>query len=152
MFLRVRKNSSVPVSRQIADQVRALCSSGTLRPGDRVPSVRELAESLAVNPNTVLRVYERLTAEGLLERRHGSGTFVSENGPLAAQREHHGQLVRELRGVLRQAVMLGLDDAAIAEICRQAVAAERRDMAGGQGAGSGDQGSGSGTSSGDSAS
>ena len=60
MFIRVEPSSGVPVTGQIADQVRTHCASGTLRPGDRLPSVRELARQLAVNPNTVLRVYERL--------------------------------------------------------------------------------------------
>ena len=67
----------MPISRQIADQIAALCVSGGLRPGERLPSVRELARELAVNQNTVLRVYERLCGEGLLEMRHGQGTFVA---------------------------------------------------------------------------
>jgi GntR family transcriptional regulator len=80
----------MPITRQIAAQIRAQCASGTLQRGQRLPSVRALAAELAVNQNTILRVYERLTAEGLLLRRHGDGTFVADrvpSGQMTAQRE-----------------------------------------------------------------
>jgi GntR family transcriptional regulator len=108
MFVRIEKGSAVPISRQIADQVATLCASGLLRPGERLPSVRELARELAVNQNTILRVYERLCGEGLLEMRHGQGTFVAaraKRGQLAVQRE---RIVDELRQIARQALGLGL--------------------------------------------
>jgi len=108
MFVRIEKGSAMPISRQIADQVATLCASGQLRPGERLPSVRELARELAVNQNTVLRVYERLCGEGLLEMRHGQGTFVSaraKRGQLAVHRE---RIVDELRQLARQALGLGL--------------------------------------------
>ena len=78
MFIRIEASSGVPIWRQIADQIRAQCATKALVPGDCLPSVRVLAQQLAVNQNTILKVYERLTAEGLLERRHGSGTYVAE--------------------------------------------------------------------------
>jgi len=90
MFIRVETTSGVPISRQVADQVRSHCAAGTLAPGDRLPSVRQLARNLAVNQNTILHVYERLATEGLLERRQGDGTYVAERlprGRAAAQRE-----------------------------------------------------------------
>jgi GntR family transcriptional regulator len=108
MFLRIEKGSAVPISRQIAEQIATLCASGSLRPGERLPSVRELARELAVNQNTILRVYDRLVGEGLLEMRHGQGTFVAaraKHGQLAVHRE---RLVDELRQIARQGVGLGL--------------------------------------------
>jgi GntR family transcriptional regulator len=108
MFLRVEKGSAVPVSRQIADQIAALCASGSLRPGERLPSVRELARELAVNQNTVLRVYERLTGEGVLEMRHGQGTFVSPHASSAGTAAHRARLLEELRQIARQGVGLGM--------------------------------------------
>ena len=81
MRIRVETSSGMPITRQIAAQIRAQCASRALKPGDRLPSVRALAAELAVNQNTILRVYERLTAEGLLERRHGDGTFVADRVP-----------------------------------------------------------------------
>ena len=77
MLIRIEKGSAVPISSQIAEQIAMLCASGKLAPGDRLPSVRELAREVAVNQNTILRVYERLVRDGLLEMRHGQGTFVA---------------------------------------------------------------------------
>lgn len=95
--------------RQIADQIRAHCASGSLKPGDRLPSVRELSQRLAINQNTVHRVYERLTAEGFLERRHGDGTYVAERlptGQMKAQREVMAQLLEQL---VQRAQMLNIE-------------------------------------------
>ena len=108
MFLRIEKGSAVPISRQIADQIATLCASGGVQPGERMPSVRELARELAVNQNTVLRVYERLCGEGLLEMRHGQGTFVAGRLRKAGMATHRARLVDELRQIARQAVGLGL--------------------------------------------
>ncbi len=110
MLVRVEKGSSVPISRQIADQVRAQCLSGRLKPGAQIPSVRQLARDLAVNQNTVLRVYERLTAEKLLEMRHGEGTFVSSELPTDQLPEQRTQFFDELTQLVRQGRMLGIDD------------------------------------------
>src|SRR5215510_10856872 len=101
MFLRIEKGSAVPISRQIADQIASLCASGTLSPGERLPSVRELARELAVNQNTVLRVYERLCGEGLLEMRHGQGTFVATPAANHDLTAHRRRLVDELRQIAR---------------------------------------------------
>jgi GntR family transcriptional regulator len=121
MFLRIEKGSAVPISRQIAEQIATLCASGSLRPGERLPSVRELSRELAVNQNTILRVYERLVGEGLLEMRHGQGTFVAaraKRGQLAVHRE---RLVDELRQVARQAVGLGLSTDEVHELLAEAL-------------------------------
>ena len=78
-------------------------------PGDRLPSVRQLAQQLAVNQNTILRVYERLTVEGLLERKHGDGTYVADRlpaGRLKAQRE---VLSREAQRLAQHATQLGVE-------------------------------------------
>ncbi|MEM9353776.1 MAG: GntR family transcriptional regulator [Planctomycetota bacterium] len=109
MLLRIEKGSAVPVSRQIAEQVATLCTSGKLRPGDKLPSVRELARELAVNQNTVLRVYDRLAREGLLDIRHGQGTFVSEDARSKGLPAHRARLQDELRQIVRQGLSLGLN-------------------------------------------
>jgi GntR family transcriptional regulator len=108
MFLRVETSSGVPITRQIADQIRSYSVSGVLAPGDRLPSVRQLAKELAVNQNTILHVYERLTAEGLLERRQGDGTYVSQNlqpGRAKLQRE---LLAGDLDRLAHRAADLGI--------------------------------------------
>jgi GntR family transcriptional regulator len=120
MFLRIEKGSAVPISRQIADQIASLCASGILRPGERLPSVRELARELAVNQNTVLRVYERLSGEGLLDMRHGQGTFVAAPARAGQLSAHRNRLVDELRQVARQAIGLGLSTDEIHELLAEA--------------------------------
>jgi GntR family transcriptional regulator len=108
MFLRIEKGSAVPISRQIAQQVTALCAAGSLSPGDRLPSVRELARDLGVNQNTILRVYERLCGDGLLEMRQGQGTFVASQARANASPGQRKRLIEELRQLARQGISLGL--------------------------------------------
>jgi GntR family transcriptional regulator len=120
MFLRIEKGSAVPISRQIADQIASLCASGGVAPGQRLPSVRELARELAVNQNTVLRVYERLSGEGLLEMRHGQGTFVAGRASKSRQASHRARLVDELRQIARQAIGLGLSRDELHELLAEA--------------------------------
>jgi GntR family transcriptional regulator len=71
-------HSGVPVYRQLVDQVRAGMASGTLAAGDQLPTVRQLAVDLEINPNTVMRAYRELELGGLLETHQGTGTFISE--------------------------------------------------------------------------
>ncbi len=78
--MQIEANSSVPVFRQIADGIRSAVAAGVYRPGDLIPSIRTQAMNLLVNPNTVQRAYEELEREGIIYRRQGLGTFVSERG------------------------------------------------------------------------
>ena len=114
MHIRIERGSAVPISRQIGDQVRAQCVSGVLKEGECLPSVRQVARELAVNVNTVLRVYERLAADGWIEMRHGEGTFVLPRSPVPRTagelREERDQLSREMAAVARRGVLLGLGD------------------------------------------
>lgn len=130
MFIRVETSSGVPVTRQIADQIRAHCAAGTLAPGDRLPSVRQLAKDVLVNQNTVLRVYERLTAEGLLERRQGDGTFVADRLPKGQARAQRDLLSAEVDRLAHRAADLGVPAAELRELLDEAVArvARERDL------------------------
>ena len=71
-------HSGVPVYRQLIDQVRSGMASGSLAAGDQLPTVRQLAVDLEINPNTVLRAYRELELGGLLETHQGTGTFVAD--------------------------------------------------------------------------
>ena len=93
-----------------------MCANQVLKPGDRLPSVRQLAQELAVNQNTILRVYERLTMEGLLERRHGDGTFVADRMPAGQMKKQRDHLTLELRTLVERAQMLGLEKADVYEL------------------------------------
>jgi GntR family transcriptional regulator len=81
----INPNSGVPIYRQIVDQVLALTAGGTLRPGDLLPSVRQVARDAAVNPMTVSKAYSKLETEGVVRRVRGQGMEVlppSQNGSL----------------------------------------------------------------------
>lgn len=112
MYIRIEKGSAVPISRQIADQIRAQCLAGLVQPGYCLPSVRQLAKELVVNVNTIVRVYERLAAEGLVEMRHGEGTYVlppSAATEVAAElKQQREQFWREYESTIRRGLLLGL--------------------------------------------
>ncbi|HST77656.1 MAG TPA: GntR family transcriptional regulator [Verrucomicrobiae bacterium] len=84
--------TGVPVYRQIIDQVRAGMASGALTPGDQLPTVRQLAVDLAINPNTVLRAYRELELGGLLETQQGTGTFITQKKVRRDEAERARQL------------------------------------------------------------
>ena len=78
MKIQLDLKSGVPFYRQIIDQVKSAIATGVLGPGDRLPTVRQLAVDLSVNPNTVSRAYTELELTGLVETHMGSGTFVGQ--------------------------------------------------------------------------
>jgi GntR family transcriptional regulator len=107
--------SGVPTYLQLVQQVRQAVRLGVLRPGDQLPTVKEVVSSLAINPNTVLRAYRELDLEGVAEGRRGVGTFVREQAaPLPADD------VKELRAGLERWVAraraAGLDAEAMAAL------------------------------------
>jgi GntR family transcriptional regulator len=109
--IRVDSTLPTPIWSQIEEGVRYLVASGTLGPGDPLPSVRDLAREQRVNPNTVAKAYQRLAEGGILETRRGEGTFVAERPPAMPAAEK-ARLVRE--GAVRYstlAVNLGLTQA-----------------------------------------
>src|SRR5579863_5759831 len=78
MRFRLDLKSGVPVYRQIIDQVHGARASGAVRPGDQLPTVRQLAVDLAINPNTVVRAYRELELTGALTTHQGTGTFIAD--------------------------------------------------------------------------
>ncbi len=102
MFVRINPASALPIYRQILDQIRYQIASGRLKPGDRLPSIRQLARRLTTNQNTILKVYDQLAGDGLIERRRGDGSFVSNASPVLKRSECR----KRLREVLVQAAVL----------------------------------------------
>jgi len=91
---RLDLESGVPVYRQIIDQVRAGVAAGLLVLGDQLPTVRQLAVDLAINPNTVVRAYRELELGGLLETHQGTGTFIAQKKPVKDRAERDRQLAQ----------------------------------------------------------
>jgi GntR family transcriptional regulator len=114
--LHLAQRSGVPYYVQLMHQVRRAVQLGTLRPGDRLPTVREVVARLALNPNTVLRAYRELEHEGLLAIRVGSGTFVADGAARPIDQPLHGPLREELERWIDGARALGVDDQTLAAI------------------------------------
>ena len=102
----VSPSSGVPIYRQIIDQVNALVVSGRLKPGDALPSIRKLAESLEVNMMTISKAYARLEVDGVLNRMRGVGMVVAEPSVPTSATVKERQA--ELRPLIEQAVLRGM--------------------------------------------
>jgi GntR family transcriptional regulator len=95
---RLDGHSGVPVYRQLIDQVQAAVASGALAVGDQLPTVRQVAVDLTINPNTVLRAYREMEIRGLLDSQQGTGTFIADRKVEYSKDERErmlGQLVGE---------------------------------------------------------
>ncbi len=111
---RLDPRSGVPAYRQLVDQVRQALRLGLLRPGDQLPTVRDVVKQIAINPNTVHRAYRDLEQQGLTEGRPGSGTFVTR--ALARVPEQQKSLQRQLEKWMRSAREAGLGEEAISAL------------------------------------
>ena len=111
---------------QIVEQVRQALLNGVLRPGDRLPTVKEVVGSLAINPNTVLKAYRDLEREGLVEGRQGVGTFVTRR-PAGPPPNEQAALKRALTTWVVKAQRAGLADADIESMVRGVLAASARE-------------------------
>ncbi len=100
MFIRIEPASSVPIYAQILEQIRYQAAAGFLKPGDKVPSGRDLAVALGVNQHTVLKVYKELCAQGILQIERGAGTFVADgaNSQKAIPAEEKKRILSEQLG------------------------------------------------------
>ncbi len=113
----IKATDASPIWRQIEEGMRRMISLGSLRPGDVVPSVRDLAKNLRVNPNTVARAYQRLTDHGVFIVRRGEGTFVAEAPSQPKKAERNEKLREAADRYAGTAVALGADiDAASEEL------------------------------------
>ena len=98
----------MPIYRQIIDQIKYQVAAGVLKEGDRVPSVRELASRLAVNQNTILKVYNELCRENVLKIERGDGTFVSSSRQNIPPQERRDMVAGPLREAAVLAIQLGV--------------------------------------------
>jgi GntR family transcriptional regulator len=91
---RLDEHSGVPVYRQLIDQVQAAIASGALTVGVQLPTVRQVAVDLAINPNTVLRAYREMEIRGLLDTEQGTGTFIADRKVEYSKSEHDRKLMQ----------------------------------------------------------
>lgn len=107
LHIQIDPHSGVPVYRQMMDQIKYYIASGLLKGGDQLPSIRELAQSLSVNPTTVVKVYTELQHAGVIEIRHGKGAFVAESSVGMTDREREKSLRRIARQLIVEAGQMG---------------------------------------------
>src|SRR6058998_3021471 len=101
--------SGVPTYLQLVQQVKHAVRYAMLRPGDRLPTARDVVEDLAINPNTVLKAYRELEREGFVHSRPGAGTFVATDAPPALERSVGVPLRRSVDRWVENAIAAGLD-------------------------------------------
>ena len=108
MFEQIDSRSPTPLYAQIATRLRLAVAAGELRPGDALPSVRQLAARLRVNPATVVQAYRDLETEGFVEMRQGAGTFVRDVQPDKRAGERARQAAALVRHMVTEAGRLGV--------------------------------------------
>lgn len=122
MFFAINPHSGLAIYEQIIRQMKFAVANRVLRPGELVPSVRELARRLAVNPNTVARAYRELQAQSILEAVRGTGLQVTASAPKQCEEQRIGLIRERLRGVLREARQSGLAQAELKRLFNEEVA------------------------------
>src|SRR5690606_15388680 len=111
LWFDVDPRSDVPIYQQLVDGVKKAVARGILAPGDKLPSVRELAGRIAINPNTIAKAYQEMEREGIIETLRGRGTFVAEVRTRGIDREEKMGRMREmLEKVLVEAYYLQMEE------------------------------------------
>lgn len=108
MNLTLDTSGAIPIYQQIAEQIHRRVALGALQPGDPLPSVRQLALELTINPNTVARAYLELEYQGILHKRQGQGTYVSPGAAEASRREGGRMVAALLERAVADAAIFGI--------------------------------------------
>jgi len=116
MYVHIDYNSGEPISHQIVSQIKWMIVSGTLKSGDKLPSIRELARQLKINPTTVTRIYNELAHNAIITLRQGQGAFVAQQTQTVAPQEVRRIVADKAREMLVEGMRLGLDKSQIDDI------------------------------------
>ncbi|MGE5579384.1 MAG: GntR family transcriptional regulator [Bacillota bacterium] len=128
MWFHIDASSGTPIYRQITDQVRQAIAGGTLRPGDRLPAVRDLAVELAVNPNTIAKAYQDLERDGVIETSRGRGTYVSSAKSAVPESERVKRLRPVIDRLIAEAYLLGISEDDLGRLLQERLAERRTDQ------------------------
>ena len=107
LHLNIDPHSGIPVYRQVMDQIQYYCAAGTLSPGDKLPSVRELARELHVHPATIVKAYSELEHAKVIVNRQGKGAFIADSPPHFSAKEKKAALQRLTKQLVVEAVQMG---------------------------------------------
>jgi GntR family transcriptional regulator len=119
MQLHIDPTDGVPIYIQVVNQVKRLVASGRLVAGEEIPPIRVLAQQLVVNPNTIARAYLELERAGIVTKRQGLGTYISETPLLLSQREKLRALTPRADALLVDAEQLGIGVEKVMELIRE---------------------------------
>ena len=119
MDITINVTDGVPIYRQIVNQVKYLVASGLLRPGEELPPIRTLALQLKITPNTIVKAYDELEIAGVVHKRRGSGTFVSEGRQKLALLERRRIIERRIDALLAEAHQLNFTPDDILRMVRE---------------------------------
>ena len=108
MFFHIDYNSSQPIYQQVIEQIKLTIVNGGLKPGERMPSIRELAKTLKINPTTAAKIYNELAHQGVLILRQGQGAFVAPKVVSLANEEIHRIVAEHVRKMLVEGLRFGL--------------------------------------------
>ena len=108
MLLHLDYHGSEPICRQAVAQIKLLVVNGKLKPGDKLPTIRDLAHQLKVNPTTVCRIYNELAHEGVVTLRHGQGVFISQGVHRFARSEVRRSIAKHAQTLLVEGLRQGL--------------------------------------------
>lgn len=123
MDITINLSDGVPIYRQIVNQVKYLVASALLQPGEELPPIRTLALQLKVTPNTIVKAYHELEIAGVIHKRQGSGTFVSDTRPQLAIRERRRVIEQRIDALLAEAHQLNFTADEILRMVRDRKAA-----------------------------
>ena len=119
IHLEIDPRSGIPVYRQMMDQVKYYVAAGVLKVGDQLPSIRDLAHSLSVNPTTVVKAYGELQHDGVIEMVHGKGAFIADSAPRMSAAERVKALQRLARQLVVESRQMGASDEEVLRVIRE---------------------------------
>ncbi len=110
IMISINQQSKIPIFKQVIEEIKLKIASGELERGEQLPSVRELAVSLSLNPNTIMKSYKELEREGFVKTKMGKGVFVNENlSDLEINRLKKKILFQKIDEMVKTAKMLSID-------------------------------------------
>lgn len=119
-MIQIDNRSRVPIYEQIINSIKQLTVAGILKPGEKLPSVRELSRQMTINPNTIQKAYLELERQGLIYVERGKGTFISENIQATNKEEKMNILYEKIKHILVECIYLGMEKKDLVEAIEKA--------------------------------
>ena len=116
LTIHINPSSGVPIYRQIMDMIKDAVMSGQIKPGEQLPSIREIAERMTINSLTVLKAYNKLEAIGIISTKRGMGTFVADQPALLSKKGRKSEIESRFKGQIDYFLRAGFSKEEIVEV------------------------------------